>query len=177
MKRRRGAGLAAALWLAAAAAGAGELGADGWERVDAPLAPFEVEALSGGTLASGDLAGRVVMIDFWATWCAPCLRELPGLAAWHERLEDQDRIAILSFDVLDDTETLLAFVAEHQIGFPVYRGDDLADALEVMAFPTKLIVDMRGEPRIVYRRAGYAPVEEVEPKVLEVLRKEKKEKR
>jgi len=168
---RSGATLVGALLLAAAAvAGAGEkLGADGWERVDAPLPDFVVEALEGAPLSSADLAGRVVMIDFWATWCAPCVRELPGLAAWHERLEGEDRIALLSFDVLDDDETLRRFVAEHDIRFPIYRADDLADTLEVLAFPTKLIVDMRGEPRIRYRRAGYAPAEEVEPKVMEVL--------
>jgi thiol-disulfide isomerase/thioredoxin len=161
--------LAGVLLLAAAGAGTGEIGADGWERLDAPLAEFVVEALSGESLASRDLAGRVVMIDFWATWCAPCLRELPGLAAWHDRLEGQDRIALLSFNVLDETEVLQEFVASHAIRFPVYRADALAETLEVVAFPTKLIVDMRGEPRIVYRRAGYAPAELAEPKLLEVL--------
>ena len=78
-------------------------------------------------------------------------------------------LALLSFNVLDDTETLEKFVAKHEIHFPVYRADELADTLEVIAFPTKLIVDMRGEPRVVFRRAGYAPAEEVEPKVLEVV--------
>ena len=76
-----------------------------------------------------------MVVDFWATWCAPCIKELPALAALHERLRDRKDVALLSFNVTDEPKTLEAFVREKKISFPVYRADALTGPYELTVFP------------------------------------------
>ena len=149
-------------------------GPDGWESLFVAAQSFEVEDTQGRALRSKDLAGRIVIIDFWATWCGPCLRELPELAEYHERLEDRDDVALLSFNVTDARADLAAFMAERRIEFPVYLGDDLIGPYELVAFPTKLVIDMReagpdGQGVLRFRREGYTPATSIEARVEELL--------
>jgi thiol-disulfide isomerase/thioredoxin len=149
-------------------------GPDGWEALSAPARPFAVRDLRGRTLRSEDLAGRVVVIDFWATWCAPCIRELPDLAEYHRRLEGRGDVTLLSFNVTDERSDLESFVAEREVPYPVYLGDELIGAYELVAFPTKLVIDMRdARPDragvVRFRREGYTPVASIEARVEELL--------
>ena len=145
--------------------------ADGWrepEHAEAP--PFEVRALEGPTLRSAELAGKVVFVDFWATWCAPCVQELPDLAEYHGRVSGRDDVAFVSLNVTDDTVTLRGFVGEHRLAYPVYRGDDLLGPFQVSAFPTKMVLDLRGSrPLVRLRREGLTSLQSIEAAVDEVL--------
>ncbi len=147
---------------------------DGWEVLSSPAKIFVLQDMEGRALRSTELAGKVVVVDFWATWCAPCIKELPALAALHERLRDRKDVALLSFNVTDEPKTLEAFVREKKVAFPVYRADTLTGPYELTVFPTKLVIDMRtagrANPGIVrFRREGPAPVEGIEARVAEIL--------
>jgi thiol-disulfide isomerase/thioredoxin len=152
---------------------------DGWEVLRVPARDFAVKDLSGHVLRARDLSGKIVVVDFWATWCAPCIKELPDLSAYQERLKGRSDVAFLSFDVTDPRDTVEAFVKEKKIGFSVYLADALLGPYEVTGFPTKLIIDMRedqGEPAkaankgvVRFRREGSAPVPSIEARVAELL--------
>jgi thiol-disulfide isomerase/thioredoxin len=156
---------------APSAAGAGP---DGWQALSRVATAFEVEDVEGRLLRSEGLAGRIVIIDFWATWCSPCLRELPELVEYHRRLEGRDDVKLLSFNVTDERADLEAFLEERQVPFRVFLGDDLIGPYELVAFPTKLIIDMRtagpDDTGVVrFRREGYTPTASIEARVEELL--------
>ena len=147
---------------------------EGWEVLRQPAQAFALQDLDGKTLRSADLAGKVVVLDFWATWCGPCVKELPDLAAYRERLRSRSDVLLLSFNVTDDRESLAAFVKEKKIAFPVYPADALIGPYELAAFPTKLVIDMRkagpGAPGVVrFRREGAASMKSLEARVADLL--------
>jgi thiol-disulfide isomerase/thioredoxin len=154
-----------------AARPAGAAGPDGWEELRQPAKVFVLQDLEGKALRSTALAGKVVVVDFWSTWCAPCIKELPDLAAYHERLRARSDVVLLSFNVTDERDTLAAFVKEKKIDFPVYKADVLIGPYELTVFPTKLVIDMRGPtPGVVrFRREGAASVRSIEARVAELL--------
>jgi thiol-disulfide isomerase/thioredoxin len=114
----------------------------------APDTPF-IDA-EGRSLRISDLKGPVRVVNLWATWCAPCVKEMPTLAKLQAAYPGRIVVAPISMDRLEDREKARAFIAEHPpLGFfqdPKYA---LAFALDPPAegFPTTVIYDARGHER------------------------------
>ena len=147
---------------------------DDWEAVRLKVKPFVVKDLDGKALSLADLAGKVAVVDFWASWCKPCIKELPELADYHRRLAGRGDVVLLSLNVGEKRPEVEAFLKASPVSFPVYCGDDLVEPLELAAFPTKVILDARklapdGSALVRYKREGLTSVESIEVKVAELL--------
>jgi thiol-disulfide isomerase/thioredoxin len=121
---------------------------DGRARV-LPLDQLQLHDMDGRTWTAGDLRGRVTLIDVWATWCAPCLTELPYLKRAREQYGREDfEILGVSFDV-SDRRTFVSWLNRHRVDWPqVFDGrgrqGPTARQLRVVAVPTSFLVDRHG---------------------------------
>lgn len=124
---------------------------------------LELKNLSGKTTKVSDLRGSIAVINFWATWCAPCQEELPLLVKLEKEYARKNvRFVAVSADEAKNRAKLDRFVSAHQIGMEIWVGADL-DMLERARLgnelPATLILDEQGE--VVARILGEAREEEI----------------
>lgn len=108
----------------------------------------------GFSYTPNNLAGKVVVINFWATWCKPCLSEIPDLSRVAEKYKDRGVVVlgVLTSDNPDQQE-LLNFASDHEMTFPIVRATgDILSQFDTSGLPTTYIFDRTG--RRVYGRAG-----------------------
>ena len=114
------------------------------------LAPdFRLPVHGGsGEVALSALRGKVVFVNFWATWCAPCRSEAPSLERLHQTLQGADfEILAISIDKPEDEAAVEAFQKEFSIGFPILRDRDrgVYNAYQVSGVPETFLVDPSGK--------------------------------
>jgi thiol-disulfide isomerase/thioredoxin len=112
----------------------------------AQLAPsFTVKTLDGSSFSLDRMQGRVVLIDFWATWCVPCMKELPQIKQIAKDFAGQP-LVILSVSWDEDEQTWKDFVRKNQMTWPQYRDTDhrLGQLFEVEAIPSYYTIDSDG---------------------------------
>lgn len=118
-----------------------------------PLPEFRLAAIAGGQLGSVDLAGRVVVYDFWATWCGPCHLQAEIL---HEMYPDHrgDGVEFVAISVGEPEEIVREFLAEKPYPYPVLVDpeDSMSVRLRILGLPTLIVTDREG--RVVFRATG-----------------------
>jgi tetratricopeptide (TPR) repeat protein len=110
------------------------------------LAPeFHVTTSTGETMALSQLAGKVVVMDFWATWCPPCRESVPELKAL-TRKYPADKLVVISFSADHDQEAWKNFIAQKNMDWAQYFDGDgrVRKSFGVNAFPTYIVVDANG---------------------------------
>jgi thiol-disulfide isomerase/thioredoxin len=150
--RRNLALLSLATCLAACGAGAGA--GDAAAAAPEGAAAFQLPPLHGGDpLGPADYPGRVVVVDFWATWCTPCRAQASILEGLHADWSGRG-VQFLAVDVAEERETVEKFVQERPFPYPVLL--DVEDAVSaqigLVALPTLMIVNTEGE--VTYLEAG-----------------------
>lgn len=155
-----------ARWLLAAVVTiAVSLGNTGAESLPAPtLTPvpdkpaakdFTLTDVNGKRHRLSDYRGKIVLVNFWATWCPPCRREIPSMQRLWQQLKGDDFV-MLAVDVAEDDDTVFgfSFAMGTEITFPVLldRDASVSESWPVIGLPTSFVVDRDG--RLVYRAVG-----------------------
>jgi thiol-disulfide isomerase/thioredoxin len=116
---------------------------------------FTVSSLDGEKLPLSSLLGKVIVLDFWATWCGPCRGQHPLYEEVKARFKDSGDVVFLSIDTDEDHSLVKPFVESQKWMQKVYFDDGLQTLLQVSSIPTTIIFGKKGE--VVSRMIGYLP--------------------
>ena len=134
---------------------------------------FQLRDINKNEVSLSDYRGKVVLVNFWATWCQPCLVELPHLQEMYKELKDRDFVVLsISVDAPRDVSKVKPLVKTRGLEFPVLL-DTSSSVLSVynpsQALPYNVLIDKEG--KVVWTKEAYAPGEEavIKEKVIELL--------
>jgi peroxiredoxin len=125
--------------------------------VGSPRPDFSLPTPAGESRSIGDFGGRVVLLNFWATWCPPCLEEVPALNDLHRQLDGRG-LTVVGV-ALEGAEPVRAFAQEYDVGYPVLIGG--REAFDIAAkygngrgtLPYSVVIDRSGTIRATHHGA------------------------
>jgi cytochrome c biogenesis protein CcmG, thiol:disulfide interchange protein DsbE len=123
------------------------------------LGGLSLPDLEGRRVRLDQFRGKVVLLDFWATWCVPCRRSLPFYRSLQEEMRKRGFVVVAA-SIDGDDAAVASFLRDLPLPFLVLRDRDgsAAEGLDVRTMPTSFLLDRRGESR--FRRNGFAPGDE-----------------
>jgi len=137
----------------------------------ANIAPgFALRSLDGRTVKLSDFRGKAVLLNFWATWCAPCRIEMPWLVEFYKQYQSQGlEIVGVSMDDAGQETAVAEFIKEHNVNYPILIGNnDVADLYGGLRFlPQTLFIDREGN--IVKTMYGIKSKEDFEHSIKEFV--------
>jgi thiol-disulfide isomerase/thioredoxin len=127
------------------------------EGVNDPL-KFILTRLDGSPLKLDEQRGKVIVINFWATWCGPCMTEMPLFEKAIAKYKDDKEVFFLAITTDEDRDLVAPFLKQYKFNLPVAYADYLNDHFGVSSIPTTIILDRKGE--VSFRQAGFNPRED-----------------
>lgn len=124
-------------------------------RIEEPrdLPAIDLEWLDGGRIGADELEGRIVVINFWGVWCAPCVAEAPQIQQLHEKYRDDPGVVFLTIDAFDpDLDEVRTWMADNEYDYPVLVDDGFVTRHGVPGYPTTWFADTDGQ--IVFEYTG-----------------------
>lgn len=130
-------------------------------------APIKLKDIAGNTVSKDNFKGQITVVNFWATWCPPCIEEIPSLNRLNKKMADVP-FELISINYAEDTKTIAEFMKTVNVEFPVLldREGGLAKQWNVISYPSTFIIDSQG--RIRYGVNG--AIEWDDPEVLRQIR-------
>ena len=134
------------------------------------LSVLQATALDGAPIDTAALEGKVVVVDFWATYCVPCLKEIPTFNRLHEQLADRGVVVLgVSMDVDGGAPLVESFLKQHPMKYRVALGSEkMTDLFHVNQLPTTVVFDRHG--KTLQRFEGYTPADALERVVKTALK-------
>lgn len=137
---------------------------------------FELPALDGqGEVNLSDYRGKVVWLDFWASWCPPCLVSLPQLEKLRREMPAA-KFQIIAINVDDNPKKALKFLAKNPVGYP--SGSDpqgkLPEAFDLQTMPTSYLIDQNGVIRHVHKGFHDGDLDSIRAEITKLMRSRKK---
>ncbi len=110
--------------------------------------------LDGKSISKEDLAGRVVLVEFWATWCPPCVEEIPALSRFWNEYRSRDDVALYAISVDKDWKTIDDFMKKNPSAIPLFHDPSASTARRFGStqYPETYIVNRKG--RVLFRVQG-----------------------
>ncbi len=132
---------------------------------------FSLKSVDGKTVKLSDYKGKIVIIDFWATWCPPCRRGVPDLISIQKEFKKDVVVIGISLDREKTIKDVPGFIKDYGINYPVVYGDDKVtiDYGGIRSIPTSFVIDRKGN--VVDSHIGLVPKEVFTDKVKELLNK------
>jgi thiol-disulfide isomerase/thioredoxin len=126
-------------------------------RAREPFAPdFSFTSMEGGEISSAALQGKVILLDFWATWCPPCRESVPTMVGLHKKFAGKP-FEILGISGDDEEGTVKTFTSKNGMNWTEFLDNygAVSGTFDVDSFPTYIVVDKEGVIR--YRQSGFGP--------------------
>ncbi len=129
---------------------------------------FTRDDLAGGQVHLADYRGKLVLLNFWATWCAPCRKEMPLFSEWQRDYRAQG-LQIIGISMDDDIASVKQLLAQRPVRYPIVMGDaKLGERFGgVLGLPLSFLIDAQG--RIVARYQGESDLANMEAKLKQLL--------
>jgi cytochrome c biogenesis protein CcmG/thiol:disulfide interchange protein DsbE len=133
---------------------------------------FQLKSTDGKTVKLSDFKGKIVIIDFWATWCPPCRKGIPDLVELQKTYKDDLVIIGISLDDKRTLKDVVPFVSKYEINYPVVFGDsEVVSAFGgIESIPTSFVIDREGN--ITNTHVGLIPKAEYEKDINKLLKKD-----
>ena len=121
-----------------------------------PMKDFTLKSRAGDNVRLKELSGDVIVINFWASWCGPCRKELPKLEELHQKYKDLG-VTILGINIDANTELSKKLLKEFPVNFTILYDPEntVSDDYEIQSMPSTFLVDKKALFR--YRHNGYLP--------------------
>jgi thiol-disulfide isomerase/thioredoxin len=137
-----------------------------------PAPDFTLEDMDEEKHSLGDLRGKVVLLNFWATWCPPCRREMPSMERLHQTL-DADKFKVIAVNQMEDGDHVFAYIGQLEVDptFTILFDSDskVSNSFSVKGLPTTYLIDKQGNIR--FRAIGGREFDhpEVEKQIMQLI--------
>lgn len=120
-----------------------------------PASDFELRDMDEESIKLSDYRGKVVLLNFWATWCPPCIREMPSMERLHQQV-DADDFKVIAINQMEDVDQVFAFTGQLEVD-PTFEilfdtNSEVSRDYAVRGLPTTYLIDKKGNIR--YRAVG-----------------------
>ena len=132
---------------------------------------FTLQDLEGKPISLSDYKGKIVFIDFWATWCPPCRMSIPYVEKLYQKYKKSEDIVVLGINLQEDKDTITKFMQKQKMNYPILLSDNkVISNYKISSIPQFFLIDRNGD--LYNKYVGFSPgVDELWSKDIEKLLK------